>query len=99
MAFYSCSSYRRVTEAICLVRELDVPEILPAAFYALGIQRWGNESDGGRSHLILSPDDLRRLIVGLEMLQERIGTHARRTGVLTSVTYASLSICLGCQSG
>lgn len=64
--------YRRVAEAICLARDLDVPEILQAAFYALAVQRWGNGSDGGRSHLILSPDDLRRLIVGREMLHERL---------------------------
>ncbi|KAF8549404.1 hypothetical protein OG21DRAFT_590866 [Imleria badia] len=59
-------------EAICLARELDIPEILPAAFYALAVQRWSNGGDGGRSHLILSPDDLRRLIVGREMLHERL---------------------------
>lgn len=57
---------------ICLAREFDIPEILPAAFYTLAVQRWANGSDGGRSHLILSPDDLRRLIVGREMLQEHL---------------------------
>ena len=61
-----------VAEAICLAREFDIPEILPAAFYALAVQRWGNGGDGGRSHLILSRDDLRRLIIGREALHERL---------------------------
>ena len=61
-----------IVEAICLAREFDIQEILPAAFYALAVQRWENGGDGGRSHLTLSPDDLRRLIVGREMLQDRL---------------------------
>ncbi|KIK81819.1 hypothetical protein PAXRUDRAFT_155197, partial [Paxillus rubicundulus Ve08.2h10] len=35
-------------------------------------QRWEKGIDGGRSHLTLSPDDLRRLIIGREELQERL---------------------------
>ncbi|KAG1750421.1 uncharacterized protein EDB91DRAFT_1078460 [Suillus paluster] len=35
-------------EAICLARECEVPEILPAAFYALSILRWTHRADGGQ---------------------------------------------------
>ena len=55
-------------EAVALARECDVPEILPAAFYALSLQRWGYNAEGGRSHLILSPADMRRLVIGREHL-------------------------------
>ena len=53
-------------EAIALARECDVPEILPAAFYALSLQRFGYNADGGRSHVVLSQADMRRLIIGPE---------------------------------
>ena len=59
-----------VTEAISLARECRVPEILPAAFYALSIQKWRANADGGRAHNVLSPDDLRRLVIGREALQD-----------------------------
>lgn len=61
-----------VTEAIALARECDVPEILPAAFYALSVQRWDRGADGGLSHMILSSQDLRRLIIGRERLQDML---------------------------
>ncbi|KZT65117.1 hypothetical protein DAEQUDRAFT_697753 [Daedalea quercina L-15889] len=57
-------------EAIALARECDVPEILPAAFYALSLQRFGYNADGGRSHVVLSQADLRRLIIGRERLSD-----------------------------
>lgn len=53
-----------------LARECDVPDILPAAFYALSVQKWSCCADGGRSHLVLNPSDLRRLIAGREGLQD-----------------------------
>ena len=59
-----------LTEVISLARECDVPDILPSAFYALSIQKWRNSADGGRSHVVLHPSDLRRLIVGRESLQD-----------------------------
>ncbi|EGN92633.1 hypothetical protein SERLA73DRAFT_190818, partial [Serpula lacrymans var. lacrymans S7.3] len=34
------SSLPHAAEAICLARECDIPEILPAAFYALSVQKW-----------------------------------------------------------
>jgi len=57
-------------EAITLANECEVPEILPAAFYALSIPRWGYNAEGGRSHLVLSSADMRRLVVGREKLHE-----------------------------
>lgn len=63
-----------ITEAIALARECDVPEILPTAFYALSVQRWNHGAEGGRSHLTLSPQDLRRLIAGRESLQDMLVT-------------------------
>lgn len=57
-------------EAIVLAHECDVPSILPAALYALSLQRWGYNADGGRAHLVLSPTDMRRLLVGRERLHE-----------------------------
>ncbi|KAH9943647.1 hypothetical protein B0H21DRAFT_695439 [Amylocystis lapponica] len=41
--------------AISLARECDVPEILPAAFYALALQRWRFNADGGDAHRVLAP--------------------------------------------
>lgn len=58
------------SEAISLARECDIPEVLPSAFYALSIQKFHTYGDGGRSHLVLSPHDLRRLIAGREALQD-----------------------------
>ncbi|KAJ7145571.1 hypothetical protein C8R44DRAFT_655521, partial [Mycena epipterygia] len=57
-------------EAIALAQECTVPEILPAAFYALSVQKFHSSADGGRSHIVLSPTDLRRLIAGHEALQD-----------------------------
>ncbi|PCH42958.1 hypothetical protein WOLCODRAFT_138128 [Wolfiporia cocos MD-104 SS10] len=64
------SSLPCAAEAIALARECDVLEILPAAFYALSLQRWCYNAEGGRSHLVLSPTDIRRLIVGRERLSD-----------------------------
>ena len=47
-----------------------MPEILPAAFYALSLQRFGYNADGGRSHVVLSPADMRRLVIGRERLHD-----------------------------
>lgn len=44
--------------------------MLPAAFYSLSVQKWSMGAEGGCSHLILSPEDLRRLIIGREALQD-----------------------------
>ncbi|KAJ7622516.1 hypothetical protein FB45DRAFT_927871 [Roridomyces roridus] len=57
-------------EAINLAQECALPEILPSAFYALSVQKFRSSADGGRSHIVLSPDDLRRLIAGREALQD-----------------------------
>ncbi|KAI5120637.1 hypothetical protein M0805_009397 [Coniferiporia weirii] len=57
-------------DAITLARLCDVPEILPAAFYALSVQKWRTGADGGRAHAVLSPADLRRLVAGREALQD-----------------------------
>ncbi|KAH9919636.1 uncharacterized protein B0H18DRAFT_1027278 [Fomitopsis serialis] len=57
-------------EAIALARECDVPEILSAAFYALSLQRFGCNADGGRSHVVLSQADMRRLVIGRERLTD-----------------------------
>ncbi|EPQ55617.1 hypothetical protein GLOTRDRAFT_40766 [Gloeophyllum trabeum ATCC 11539] len=58
------------SEAINLARECDVPEILPGAFYALAVQKWHCSAEGGRSHVVLSSADLRRIIAGRERLQD-----------------------------
>ncbi|KAJ6617177.1 hypothetical protein B0H10DRAFT_1797851 [Mycena sp. CBHHK59/15] len=57
-------------EAIALARECNIPEILPAAFYALSVQKFRCSADGGHSHNVLSPADLRRLLAGREILQD-----------------------------
>ncbi|KAF7373788.1 hypothetical protein MSAN_00590500 [Mycena sanguinolenta] len=57
-------------EAINLAQECNVPEILPSCFYALSVQKFHCSADGGRSHIVLSPNDLRRLIAGREALQD-----------------------------
>ena len=57
-------------EAISLANECEVPEILPAAFYALSLQRFGYNADGGRSHVVLSQADMRRLVIGRERLHD-----------------------------
>ncbi|KIM89819.1 hypothetical protein PILCRDRAFT_197052 [Piloderma croceum F 1598] len=64
------TSLPHAAEAISLARECDVPDILPAAFYALSVQKWSCLADGGRSHVVLHPSDLRRLIAGREGLQD-----------------------------
>ncbi|KAJ6547771.1 hypothetical protein DFH09DRAFT_1505729 [Mycena vulgaris] len=64
------NSLPHVAEAITLAQECNVPEILPAAFYALSVQKFHCSADGGRSHIVLSPNDLRRLIAGREALQD-----------------------------
>ncbi|KAG6336748.1 hypothetical protein ID866_2353 [Astraeus odoratus] len=82
-------------EAICLARELDVPEILPAAFYALSVQRWGRGTDGWTSHRILSPEDTRRLVVGREELQEHLINLLTRWESLSRTDHAEL--CHSCR--
>ncbi|KAF8214717.1 hypothetical protein K438DRAFT_1562499 [Mycena galopus ATCC 62051] len=59
-------------EAINLAQECNVPEILPSCFYALSVQKFHCSADGGRSHIVLCPDDLRRLIAGREALQDAL---------------------------
>ncbi|KAJ7158006.1 hypothetical protein C8R43DRAFT_853792, partial [Mycena crocata] len=59
-------------EAINLAQECNVPEVLPSAFYALSVQKFHCSADGGRSHIILSPNNLRRLIAGREALQDAL---------------------------
>ncbi|KAJ7278869.1 hypothetical protein C8J57DRAFT_1125613 [Mycena rebaudengoi] len=59
-------------EAIALARECHTPQILPSAFYALSVQKFRSNADGGRSHLVLGPADLRRLIAGREALQDEL---------------------------
>jgi hypothetical protein len=55
--------------AIAIAREVDVPELLPAAFYSLSVEKWREKCDGGDAHHVLSPEDLRRIILGREGLQ------------------------------
>ncbi|KDQ50578.1 hypothetical protein JAAARDRAFT_141710 [Jaapia argillacea MUCL 33604] len=88
------NSLIHAAEAIALSRECDVPEILPAAFYALSIQRWHASSEGGRSHLVLSPDDLRRLISGRELLQDFLLKIVANPLSLDSLTP---QLCLPCK--
>ncbi|KAJ7085441.1 hypothetical protein B0H15DRAFT_846944 [Mycena belliarum] len=57
-------------EAINLAQECAILEILPAAFYALSVQKFRCGADGGRSHMMLSPNDMRRFIAGREALQD-----------------------------
>ncbi|KAJ7735970.1 hypothetical protein B0H16DRAFT_1574927 [Mycena metata] len=59
-------------KAITLAQECNVPEILPSCFYALSVQKFHSCADGGRSHIVLSPNDLRRLIAGREALQDAL---------------------------
>ncbi|KAJ6492830.1 hypothetical protein C8R47DRAFT_952503, partial [Mycena vitilis] len=59
-------------EAINLAQECNVPEILPSCFYALSVQKFHCSADGGRSHIVLSANDLRRLIAGREALQDTL---------------------------
>lgn len=61
---------RLITEAIILARECDVPDILPAAFYILSIQKWSAFAEGGYSHTMLPRSDLRRIIAGRERLND-----------------------------
>ncbi|KLO16480.1 hypothetical protein SCHPADRAFT_209032 [Schizopora paradoxa] len=60
----------RAAEAIAWGRAYNVPCILPAAFYALSVQRWRSGADGGRAHTVLTPMDMRALIQGRESLQD-----------------------------
>lgn len=59
-----------------MARECDVPEILPAAFYVLFVQKWSSSAEGGRSHLVLHSSDLRRLISGRERLADVMLSYA-----------------------
>lgn len=69
---FTNGSHETEAEAISLARECDVPDILPAAFYALSVQKWSCSAEGGRSHTVLHPSDLRRLIAGREGLQDML---------------------------
>ena len=84
------------TEAICLARECDVPEVLPAAFYALSILRWVHRAEGGQSHLQLSPADLRCFIVGREELQDHL--YAILSGPNERTGGQHTVLCTGCES-
>lgn len=64
---------RNAASAISIARECDVPDLLPAAFYSLSIEKWRNQGDENAHH-ILSSEDLRRLIVGREGLQALVDT-------------------------
>ncbi|KAJ7222412.1 hypothetical protein GGX14DRAFT_319133, partial [Mycena pura] len=66
------NSLPHAAEAIALAQECNVPEILPSAFYALSVQKFHSSADGGHSHTILHPNDLRRLIAGREALQDAL---------------------------
>ncbi|KAJ7278859.1 hypothetical protein C8J57DRAFT_1712819 [Mycena rebaudengoi] len=58
--------------AIAIARECHTPQILPSAFYALSVLKFHRNADGGRSHLVLGPADLRRLIARREALQDEL---------------------------
>lgn len=47
-----------------------MPCILPAAFYALSIQRWRNGSTAQRAQAAMSPEDLTALFAGREAIQD-----------------------------
>ncbi|KAK7055567.1 hypothetical protein R3P38DRAFT_2847848 [Favolaschia claudopus] len=72
VANLSLNALPHAAEAINLAQECNVPEILPSCFYALSVQKFRSSADGGRSHIILSPNDLRRLIAGREALQDAL---------------------------
>lgn len=84
-----------LAEAICLARQCDIPEILPAAFYALSVVRWSHRADGGQSHLQLSPADLRCFIIGREELQNHL--HSVLSGS-DERTGSHTVLCATCQS-
>lgn len=86
------NAFPNAAEVIALARQLDVPEILPAAFYALSVQRWGGGGDGGNSHRILSPEDLRRVIVGREELEQHL------VAILTCPIGESFTLCRECEA-
>ncbi|KAJ8702276.1 hypothetical protein PTI98_001011 [Pleurotus ostreatus] len=67
-ASMTLNAFSNAAEAISLARECDVPSIRPAAFYALSVQRWSYDAEGGSSLLHLSPEDARRLICGQQLL-------------------------------
>ncbi|EIN05696.1 hypothetical protein PUNSTDRAFT_145651 [Punctularia strigosozonata HHB-11173 SS5] len=86
-------SFPHAAEAINLAREVDVPDVLPAAFYSLSLQKWRASSEGGRSHMILSLHDLRRLIVGREALEEVT------LGMLQNPLPSEDRVCSACTPG
>lgn len=90
------AAFPHAAEAICLARECNVPEILPASFYALSILRWSHLSEGGQSHLQLSPSDLRCFIVGREHLQDHL--YAILTGTDERPGGHTTAICAGCEN-
>ncbi|KAJ7868540.1 hypothetical protein B0H14DRAFT_2346541 [Mycena olivaceomarginata] len=72
VANMSLNALPHAAEAINLAQECALPEILPSCFYALSVQKFHCSADGGRSHIVLSPNDLRRLIAGREALQDAL---------------------------
>jgi hypothetical protein len=90
------AAFPHAAEAICLARECNVPEILPAAFYALSILRWSHLAEGGQSHLQLSPSDLRCLIVGREHLQDHL--YAILAGADEWPGGHTTAICASCEN-
>jgi len=57
-------------DALALACQCGVPSILPAISYCLSTIRWRYNEDGGRGHRIMNPVDMRRTIVGRELLQD-----------------------------
>lgn len=90
------TAFPHAAEAIRLARECNVPDILPASFYALSILRWSHLADGGQSHLHLSPSDLRCLIVGREHLQDHL--NAILTGADERSGGHTTTICACCEN-
>ncbi|KAG1844244.1 hypothetical protein F4604DRAFT_1821938 [Suillus subluteus] len=90
------TAFPHAAEAICLARECNVPEILPASFYALSILRWSHLAEGGQSHLQLSPSDLRCFIVGREHLQDHL--YAILTGADEWPGGHTTAVCASCEN-
>lgn len=61
-----------LSDAIALARQYNIPDILPAAFYALSIQRWRSGSVAQRAQAALTDEDLEALFAGREALQDTL---------------------------